>query len=177
MDDRLVAETRWLSLRERSFGTRDGQAKVWSYVTRPNSRGGVCIIAQTPAHPREVLIIRQFRPAIGANVLEFPAGLIDAHESPAEAALRELREETGFTGRVCQVGPLALSSPGMTDEGNHVVIVELGEQVEATPEEDETIEVLRWPLAELFSRLQAAAAQGESVDAKLWAYALGRVDA
>jgi len=37
-----------------------------------------------------------FQPAIDAISVEFPAGLIDAGETPAEATLRELREETGF---------------------------------------------------------------------------------
>jgi ADP-ribose pyrophosphatase len=38
--------------------------------------------------------------------LEFPSGLIDANEKPEEAALRELKEETGYVGKVTSVSPI-----------------------------------------------------------------------
>ncbi|MDP0500788.1 MAG: NUDIX hydrolase [Verrucomicrobiota bacterium JB022] len=174
MEERVLAETPWLSLRERTFHTRHGEPKSWSYVTRPNTGGGVCIIATTTDEPRLVILVRQFRPAIAKTVLEFPAGLLDADEAPEVAALRELQEETGYVGHVSSAGPLVMSSPGMTNEGNCVVEVQITGQTTAAPEDDENIEVLRWPLAELFPRLQAAVAAGEVVDAKLWCYALGR---
>ena len=41
---------------------------------------------------------RQFRPAVGKFVLEMPAGLVDGSETASQAALRELHEETGYTG-------------------------------------------------------------------------------
>ncbi len=41
---------------------------------------------------------------------QFPAGLIDAGETPAQAALRELKEETGYSGTVVEVSPVR---PGM----------------------------------------------------------------
>ena len=47
------------------------------------------------------MIIVQYRPPVEAFCVEFPAGLIDEGESPEEAAVRELREETGYSGKVC----------------------------------------------------------------------------
>ncbi|KAG8142573.1 putative ADP-sugar pyrophosphatase-like isoform 2 protein [Naja naja] len=41
-----------------------------------------------------MVLVKQFRPPIGAFCLEFPAGLIDSNETPEVAALRELEEET-----------------------------------------------------------------------------------
>lgn len=47
------------------------------------------------------MIIVQYRPPVEAFCVEFPAGLIDEGESPEQAAVRELREETGYSGKVC----------------------------------------------------------------------------
>jgi ADP-ribose pyrophosphatase len=46
------------------------------------------------------MIIVQYRPPVEAFCVEFPAGLIDEGESPEEAAVRELGEETGYSGKV-----------------------------------------------------------------------------
>jgi 8-oxo-dGTP pyrophosphatase MutT (NUDIX family) len=45
---------------------------------------------------------KQFRPPIDQVVIEVPAGLIDEGESAEECALRELREETGYVGRLVE---------------------------------------------------------------------------
>jgi ADP-ribose pyrophosphatase len=47
---------------------------------------------------QRVLIVRQYRPAVERDTLEFPSGLVDAGETPLEAARRELLEETGHQG-------------------------------------------------------------------------------
>jgi 8-oxo-dGTP pyrophosphatase MutT (NUDIX family) len=70
-----------------------------------------------------ILLVRQFRPAMNAFCLELPAGFIDAGETPSEAALRELKEETGFIGSVFHVGTPQALSPGMSIET--VIVVRL----------------------------------------------------
>jgi 8-oxo-dGTP pyrophosphatase MutT (NUDIX family) len=57
----------------------------------------VTVLALTRA--REVVLVRQFRPAVEDQALELPAGTVEAGERPAHAAARELVEETGFRGR------------------------------------------------------------------------------
>lgn len=57
------------------------------------SRDWVNIVALTPEH--KILTVRQFRFGVGRDTLEIPAGIMDAGESPQQAAMRELREETG----------------------------------------------------------------------------------
>lgn len=54
----------------------------------------------------EVLLQKQFRPPVGRVCIEVPAGLVDAGESAEEAAVRELREETGFVGVVSERSPV-----------------------------------------------------------------------
>jgi ADP-ribose pyrophosphatase len=57
-------------------------------------------ILKHPSKPVSTMIIVQYRPPVEAFCVEFPAGLIDEGESPEEAAVRELREETGYSGKV-----------------------------------------------------------------------------
>lgn len=54
----------------------------------------VTVLAMTS--DRHVLFVRQYRPVVGGQTLELPSGHVDGHESPEEAARRELKEETGF---------------------------------------------------------------------------------
>ena len=55
--------------------------------------------------------------------MQFPAGLIDAGESAAEAALRELKEETGYAGTVVEVSPVCYSDPGMSNANMQFAVV------------------------------------------------------
>ena len=62
-----------------------------------------------------VLGVRQYRPAVGHDTWEIPAGLIDPGESPEQAAARELAEETGMQGSLRLLTRL-YASPGFTTE-------------------------------------------------------------
>ena len=70
----------------------------WEYAERPNSPAGVVIIAVTAEG--KLLLTEQFRVPLQRNVIELPAGLAGDEEYGgeefAEAAQRELREETGY---------------------------------------------------------------------------------
>lgn len=71
--------------------------------TRPKSSAvdaiQILAILEKPSGP-EVLLEKQFRPPTGKIVVEFPAGMVDEGETPEQAAVRELREETGYVGEV-----------------------------------------------------------------------------
>ena len=68
------------------------------------------------------MVIMQYRPPVAATCVEFPAGLIDEGETPEQAAVRELKEETGYEGKVsCDgEGPgvvvVGSKQPGLTPE-------------------------------------------------------------
>lgn len=52
------------------------------------------------------MLQKQFRPPINKVVIEVPAGLVDAKETAAESAVRELREETGYVGVAVEISPV-----------------------------------------------------------------------
>jgi 8-oxo-dGTP pyrophosphatase MutT (NUDIX family) len=54
----------------------------------------------------EIILQKQYRPPINKVIIEGPAGLIDAGETAEHAALRELKEETGYVGLVTQTSPV-----------------------------------------------------------------------
>lgn len=54
----------------------------------------------------ELILQKQFRPPVNKITIEVPAGLIDAGETPEQAAVRELKEETGYVGVVSDSTPL-----------------------------------------------------------------------
>lgn len=164
---------RWLQFHERVFTNRHDRTGHWEYVSRAANARAVCIVAVTPPPDSRLVLVRQFRPPLEGDVLEFPAGLIDPEETPETAALRELAEETGYQGKVTTVGPFVYSSPGLTDESVAWVRVETTNRADHRPEPDETIEVVDLPLDGLRDRLARFAADGLHIDAKLWFYAEG----
>ena len=94
-----VFSTAWFDIVAKSNGSGDPyySLRLLDYVTT---------VALTPE--RDILLVRQHRPAVERSTLELPAGHIEAGESPLDAARRELEEETGFTsGRLELLGKLA----------------------------------------------------------------------
>lgn len=75
----------------------------------------MAIISQ-PTGP-EIVLQKQFRPPIGKVVIEVPAGLVDAGESAAESAVRELREETGYCGVVTESSPIMFNGAFLGEGG------------------------------------------------------------
>ena len=110
--------------------------------------GAVCVIPVT--ENGDVICVRQYRYAVGRDLLEIPAGKLDTpDEDPLSAALRELREETGAVcERITYLGEY-LGSPAILDERIHMYMAEGLTFGEDDPDDDEFIETVRLPLSEL----------------------------
>ncbi|MCD6287617.1 MAG: NUDIX hydrolase [Candidatus Hydrogenedentes bacterium] len=85
-------------------------------------RGSVTIVGMPT--PTEVLLIRQYRYAVGSDLWELPAGTIEVGEPPESCALRELEEETGYRADSVRCLTRFYTSPGFCDELMHVYLAE-----------------------------------------------------
>jgi len=184
----VVGSTKWLRLETLTYTDVERKERKWDYATRTTktdkTAADAVVIVPLLKRPYadaassnsedddekgtlDTLLVEQFRPPVGKATLEFPAGLIDAGETPEQAALRELREETGYVGEACKtlpvVSPLVCMSPGLCDETVRcvVVVVDLdnpyndpnGPLFEASPDEGEHIKVHRVSLKDGFRKL------------------------
>ena len=122
----------------------NGNTSVREYVKHV---GAVCILPLTDEG--EVVLERQYRYAVGQTLVEIPAGKLDGpFEDPREAALRELREETGIVPKeLIDLGEY-LGSPAILSERIHMYLargLSFGAQ---KLDEDEFLEVFTLPLDE-----------------------------
>ena len=89
----------------------------WEYIKRINCEGVVLVLIYNEDTQR-FLTVEQYRPPIKQRLIEFPAGLVDIGETPAQAAVREVSEETGFQVREEELIDLGYvySAVGISDE-------------------------------------------------------------
>lgn len=91
VSSKLIYAGRIVTLRVDRVETATGRVTSREIVERPDT---VSVLALDEM--RRVLLVRQFRYAVGQDTLEIPAGTIDPGETGEQAARRELREETGY---------------------------------------------------------------------------------
>ncbi len=103
----------------------------------------------------EIILIRQYRHAAGQFLLELPAGRIDAGEAPLAAAKREMTEETGFRARRWKLLTKYFASPGFLGEWMQIYLARDLREGQATPEDDEQIEIVRMPLSQAMELVRA----------------------
>ena len=93
--------------------SRKGSPEQLKAVTRRNDPDGVVICAR---RGEQIVLVRQYRYPVGDYVYELPAGLVEPGEDVAQAACREMLEETGLTLTVTGILKPCYTTVGMTDE-------------------------------------------------------------
>lgn len=148
---------RVLDVGEEEHVLPNGRVATFEVIRHPGGAAVLPVLADG-----RVLLIRQYRPALGAMLWEIPAGRLEPGESPEACVHRELAEEAGLlAGRLVPLGGL-WSAAGFCDE--HVALFAAFDlqAVPLAPEPDEIIEPVVMPLNEALRLLF----QGEIRDAK-----------
>lgn len=147
----MLHDDRWLRLRADDCVTAAGQQIAPYYVLHYTD--WVHIVAVTPT--QEVVVVRQYRHGVAETLLELPGGMVDQAESPADAARRELEEETGY--RVGTVQPI-LSLPANPATHTNRIHTFLGTDAclaaQARTEAGEDLTVHTLPVPDLVSALR-----------------------
>ena len=135
----------------------DGSTGVREYIRHP----GAVVMAPLLEGSRLVLL-RQFRYAVGEVMVELPAGKVDPGEEPEEAARRELAEEIGYTcGKLVRLGLIHPCS-GYSDERIVVYLAKGLQRQAARSESDEFVEPFELGLEEALGWIE----QGRITDVK-----------
>ena len=140
----------------------------WEYVSRANEVRAVVIFAE---HEGKVILIEQYRMAVGGRCIELPAGLVGDEDPSAtveDTAVKELEEETGFTGTgVERLGEFH-SSPGMVTESFSLVrVIGVSPCGEGGGTEHEDIKVHLVARADIPAFVERKRADGCAIDVKL----------
>jgi ADP-ribose pyrophosphatase len=120
--------------------------------------GAVAIVAVD--RDGTVTLVSQRREAVRAVLAELPAGTLEEGETPLACAQRELREETGLTGGTWREAAVFYTTPGFCRERMHLFFADDLERGSASPADDEELELIRWHVDELATRV------GDLEDAK-----------
>lgn len=105
-----------------------------------------------------LVLVRQFRFGLDAFSLEIPGGVMEAGEDPVAAGVRELREETGFTGAGARLLGSVHPNPALQSNRCHIVLVEAAERTAALDwDENEEIEIATLPAGEVLALARSGA--------------------
>lgn len=145
----------------------------WEWVERTNASGAVVIVAVTEG--RELVLVEQYRIPLAARVIELPAGLVgdqsgQPHEDLAEAARRELLEETGYEAATLEYLTEGPSSAGLASEVFALYLARNARKIGlGGGDSSESIQVHTVPLDSAPQWLESRRKQGIMLDPKIYA--------
>lgn len=153
----IVYTGRVYSLRKDIVRLPDGKESQLDIL----EHGGGVAILPVDAQGR-ILFVTQYRQAVGQELLELPAGTLEAGEEPQLAAHREIREEVGMSaGRLEKLGEFFLA-PGYSSERMHVFLAADLQPAPLEQDEDEFLAITTLPAAEAYRLIE----RGQIPDAK-----------
>jgi ADP-ribose pyrophosphatase len=138
LSTKVLQSYRIVAIVEQVLRLPSGRTVVRQVVKHP---GAVVIMPQLA--DGRLLLIAQYRFAVGETLLEFPAGTLEPGEAPLACARRELIEETGYRAEHWRPLGVTYPSPGYCDEQQHLFMATGLVPEHAAGDEDEVLEVKR----------------------------------
>lgn len=149
IEKEVMFEGRMISLNRDTVRLPNGAETTREVVRHP---GAVAVVALKDDN---ILLVRQYRYPIGQTTLEIPAGKLDKGELPLASAERELREETGYSGKLTFMGKF-YSTPGFSDELMHLFLATELFWNPLSADDDEFLSVVQIPWQEALQMAQQA---------------------
>jgi 8-oxo-dGTP pyrophosphatase MutT (NUDIX family) len=135
----------------------------------------VNVVALTPE--KEIVLVRQFRHGTADFTLEIPGGMIDKGETPAQAASRELCEESGYVGDEPVLLGVVTPNPALFNNHCYTYLIENCRHAASMQlDHGEDLEVSIRPLHEIPTIIAAGAINHALVIGAFWWLALARPD-
>ncbi len=167
LDKKIVWQGKFMSAVEITYRDARGVVRTWEALERVGIGGIVVMVAVTPSG--NVILEKQFRPPMGRDVLELPAGLIESGEPPEAAARRELIEETGWSaGKLEFLAEGPISTGASTEALRAYLCTELRHVGKNGGDDNEIIEVIEVPIVQAQDYLRNAQKNGMLVDLKVF---------
>ena len=157
LSSKLIYDGQTLKLRVDTVQMSGGRKSIREVVEH---KGVICVVAVDASD--NVLMVRQFRYALGKELLEIPAGGIDGDETPEEAVRREMQEETGYLPKKIERLGGFYSAPGFCNEYLHLYLATDLVPSQLSAEDTESIRLERLPI----SKIPGSIASGRLEDAK-----------
>jgi len=178
-------EAAWTKLMKTTYQDPNGKTRTWEHAerrTRPQGSlidgVGIVAILEKSSGP-EIILQKQYRPPVDKVVIEIPAGLLDKGENAEDAAVRELKEETGYVGVVSEGSPVMFNDPGFCNTNLKLIHVTIDMSLPANQnlkpelEDNEFIEVFTVPLKSLWEECKRLEQEGYAIDARVGTLAEG----
>ncbi len=146
---RSIFEGRIFSVRVDTVSTQKGCETTREIIDKPDT---VSVVAIDDEH--NILLVKQYRYAVGKCILEIPAGSVDPGETPEEAARRELREETGYDCKTLTPIYTFWPAVGYCTE-KMIIFVGTGLKLSPLKGDEGYIEVLRLPFNQVHQSVQS----------------------
>ena len=164
ISNRILARTSVFSVME-SIRTRGGRSRLFYTIQADN---WVNVIPVTS--DRKIVMVRQYRAGTETATLEIPGGMVGPHESPLEAAERELLEETGYGGEKWTKLGVVAPNPAIQNNLCYTYLLEDASPITSPcPDPGEEMVTVLLPLNELMKKIETGEIRHALViDAFFW---------